>query len=70
MIKNSRKIRFGLWYDFRNPSRWRQSADRLYAETVDQIAWERTTDLTTSGSRSTISWMTVTFRRFCPWPLP
>jgi alkanesulfonate monooxygenase SsuD/methylene tetrahydromethanopterin reductase-like flavin-dependent oxidoreductase (luciferase family) len=39
MSQDSRKIRFGLWYDFRNPSRWRQSADRLYAETLDQIAW-------------------------------
>jgi len=39
MTQDSRKIRFGLWYDFRNPSRWRQSADRLYAETLDQIAW-------------------------------
>jgi probable F420-dependent oxidoreductase len=39
MIQHSRPIRFGLWYDFRNPSQWRQSADRLYAETLDQIAW-------------------------------
>jgi len=39
MSLDSRKIRFGLWYDFRNPSRWRQSADRLYSETLDQIAW-------------------------------
>jgi hypothetical protein len=35
----SRQIRFGLWYDFRNPSQWRQSPDQLYAETLDQIAW-------------------------------
>jgi hypothetical protein len=39
MSQDSRRIRFGLWYDFRNPPRWRQSADRLYAETLDQIAW-------------------------------
>jgi probable F420-dependent oxidoreductase len=39
MNRNGRKIRFGLWYDFRNPSQWRQSPDRLYAETFDQIAW-------------------------------
>ena len=39
MSRDSRKIRFGLWYDFRNPSRWPQSADRLYSETLDQIAW-------------------------------
>jgi alkanesulfonate monooxygenase SsuD/methylene tetrahydromethanopterin reductase-like flavin-dependent oxidoreductase (luciferase family) len=39
MSQGDRKIRFGLWYDFRNPSQWRQSPDRLYAETLDQIAW-------------------------------
>jgi hypothetical protein len=36
---SSRKIRFGLWYDFRNPEPWRQPADRLYREILDQIAW-------------------------------
>jgi alkanesulfonate monooxygenase SsuD/methylene tetrahydromethanopterin reductase-like flavin-dependent oxidoreductase (luciferase family) len=39
MSQDIRKIRFGLWYDFRNPSQWRQSYDRLYGETLDQIAW-------------------------------
>jgi alkanesulfonate monooxygenase SsuD/methylene tetrahydromethanopterin reductase-like flavin-dependent oxidoreductase (luciferase family) len=39
MNNESRKIRFGLWYDFRNPTQWRQPFDRLYAETLDQIAW-------------------------------
>jgi alkanesulfonate monooxygenase SsuD/methylene tetrahydromethanopterin reductase-like flavin-dependent oxidoreductase (luciferase family) len=39
MRNHSRKIRFGLWYDFRNPARWRQSPDRLYRENLDQIAW-------------------------------
>ncbi len=39
MSRDNRKIRFGLWYDFRNPSKWHQSTDRLYAETLDQIAW-------------------------------
>jgi alkanesulfonate monooxygenase SsuD/methylene tetrahydromethanopterin reductase-like flavin-dependent oxidoreductase (luciferase family) len=39
MSQNNRKIRFGLWYDFRNPSQWHQAPDRLYAETFDQIAW-------------------------------
>jgi probable F420-dependent oxidoreductase len=34
-----REMRFGLWYDFRNPSQWRQSSDRLYQEILDQIAW-------------------------------
>jgi probable F420-dependent oxidoreductase len=35
----SQKLRFGLWYDFRNPAPWRQPADRLYREILDQIAW-------------------------------
>src|SRR5580692_1130144 len=39
MSNDSRKIRFGLWYDFRNPTQWRQPADRLYREILDQIAW-------------------------------
>ena len=38
MSHESRKIRFGLWYDFRNPAQWRQPADRLYREILDQIA--------------------------------
>ncbi|MGH7863759.1 MAG: LLM class flavin-dependent oxidoreductase [Candidatus Binataceae bacterium] len=37
--QSSPKIRFGLWYDFRNPHQWRQAYDRLYAETLDQVAW-------------------------------
>jgi alkanesulfonate monooxygenase SsuD/methylene tetrahydromethanopterin reductase-like flavin-dependent oxidoreductase (luciferase family) len=32
-------MRSGLWYDFRNPAQWRQPADRLYREILDQIAW-------------------------------
>ena len=39
MNKDGRKIRFGLWYDFRNPPQWRQASDRLYSEILDQIAW-------------------------------
>jgi hypothetical protein len=39
MSRDNRKIRFGLWYDFRNPSQWRQPYDRLYGETLDQIEW-------------------------------
>lgn len=30
---------FGLWYDFRNPARWRQAPSRLYRETIDQAVW-------------------------------
>src|SRR5439155_18667872 len=33
------KLRFGLWYDFRNPPQWRQPSDRLYREILDQIVW-------------------------------
>ena len=39
MSTDNRKVRFGLWYDFRNPARWRQPSDRLYGEIFDQIAW-------------------------------
>src|SRR6266853_1072327 len=39
MSHESQKICFGLWYDFRNPAQWRQPADRLYREILDQIAW-------------------------------
>jgi alkanesulfonate monooxygenase SsuD/methylene tetrahydromethanopterin reductase-like flavin-dependent oxidoreductase (luciferase family) len=39
MMSHETKIRFGLWYDFRNPAQWRQPADRLYREILDQIAW-------------------------------
>jgi len=33
------RLSFGLWYDFRNPAPWRQPWDRLYQETLDQVAW-------------------------------
>jgi probable F420-dependent oxidoreductase len=39
MSDGTRKLRFGLWYDFRNPAQWRQPSDRLYREILDQIAW-------------------------------
>jgi probable F420-dependent oxidoreductase len=39
MSHDARKIRFGLWYDFRNPAQWHQPADRLYRDIIDQIAW-------------------------------
>jgi probable F420-dependent oxidoreductase len=32
-----RRLRFGLWYDFRNPPRWRREPERLYAGILDQI---------------------------------
>jgi probable F420-dependent oxidoreductase len=39
MSHDRQKVRFGLWYDFRNPPQWRQSSDRLYREILDQIVW-------------------------------
>jgi len=39
MATDNHKVRFGLWYDFRNPAQWRQPSDRLYGEIFDQIAW-------------------------------
>ena len=33
------KIRFGLWYDFRNPPAWKRPYDQLYNEIIDQIVW-------------------------------
>src|SRR5229473_1438972 len=38
-MSDNKKIRFGLWYDFRNPPQWRQPYDRLYGEILDQVAW-------------------------------
>lgn len=31
--------RLGVWYDFRNPARWRVPWQQLYAETLDQAAY-------------------------------
>lgn len=32
-------MKFGIWYDFRNPPRWRKSWASLYGELLEQIAW-------------------------------
>ena len=32
-------MRFGVWYDFRNPPRWHRPPGDLYAETLAQAAW-------------------------------
>ena len=32
-------MRFGLWYDFRNPAPWTRPVESFYAETLEQIAW-------------------------------
>jgi len=34
----TRKLRFGLWYDFRNPARWGQDPATLYQGILGQIA--------------------------------
>ena len=39
MSHDGQRIRFGLWYDFRNPPQWSQPADRLYRGILDQIVW-------------------------------
>ena len=31
--------RLGVWYDFRNPARWRVPWPQLYRETLDQAAY-------------------------------
>jgi probable F420-dependent oxidoreductase len=31
------KMRFGLWYDFRNPRRWSRPSSELYAQILEQI---------------------------------
>lgn len=32
-------MKFGVWYDLRNPPRWQQPYAQLYAETLQQIVW-------------------------------
>jgi alkanesulfonate monooxygenase SsuD/methylene tetrahydromethanopterin reductase-like flavin-dependent oxidoreductase (luciferase family) len=32
-------VKFGVWYDFRNPPRWHRPYEVLYRETLDQAAW-------------------------------
>lgn len=34
-----RKVRFGLWYDFRNPKKWQRPFGQFYADTLEQIVW-------------------------------
>lgn len=33
------QLRFGLWYDFRNPPAWKRPYDQIYNEILDQIVW-------------------------------
>lgn len=34
---NDKKLRFGLWYDFRNPPQWQRDSTALYQACFDQI---------------------------------
>jgi probable F420-dependent oxidoreductase len=36
-MSGSKKLRFGLWYDFRNPPRWRRKDSEIYSACFDQI---------------------------------
>ncbi len=38
-MSTNTKLRFGLWYDFRNPPVWKRPYDQLYGEIFEQIAW-------------------------------
>jgi len=38
----ARHVNFGLWYDFRNPARWRVPFERLYQQALEQISWAET----------------------------
>jgi alkanesulfonate monooxygenase SsuD/methylene tetrahydromethanopterin reductase-like flavin-dependent oxidoreductase (luciferase family) len=33
------EVRFGLWYDFRNPPQWPRSLESFYTEALEQIVW-------------------------------
>ena len=37
-----RSVRFGVYYDFRNPAPWAKPFEAYYAETLDQIEWAET----------------------------
>ena len=38
----TKKIKFGLWYSFRNPKRWETNLNELYSQHLQQIAWAET----------------------------
>jgi probable F420-dependent oxidoreductase len=38
-MSSAPKLRFGLWFDFRNPPQWRRAYEDLYAETIEQVVW-------------------------------
>jgi len=38
-VSSAPKLRFGIWFDFRNPPQWRRAYEDLYAETIEQVVW-------------------------------
>jgi alkanesulfonate monooxygenase SsuD/methylene tetrahydromethanopterin reductase-like flavin-dependent oxidoreductase (luciferase family) len=36
---SDRPVRFGLWYDFRNPAQWARPFEDIYSELLAQIEW-------------------------------
>ena len=42
MTQTRPKLRFGLWYAFRNPAQWQTTDQALYADVLDQITWAET----------------------------
>jgi hypothetical protein len=57
---NTNKLRFGLWYDFRNPPQWKQPSDRLYNEILEQIVWGEQHGFCASGVlRSVLGTLTM-----------
>jgi len=38
-LNKNEKLRFGLWYDFRNPTQWQRPFTEIYAEVLEQITW-------------------------------
>lgn len=57
------KLRFGLFYDFRNPPAWKRPYDQLYGEIFAQIAWAEQHGFEDVGCPSTISSRMGTRRR-------
>lgn len=39
MSQTNPKLRFGLWYAFRNPSQWRRSYQDIYNDILEQTIW-------------------------------
>ncbi len=42
VASTGKKLRFGLFTDFRNPLQWRRPFKDVYAEIIEQIAWAET----------------------------